>query len=54
MNAWTEVFKDRQRGCIGDTYQFLIEKFASGAGKKGGEFYTPEQVSVLLAKTACP
>ncbi len=39
---------------IGDTYQFLIEKFASGAGKKGGEFYTPEMVSVLLAKLLAP
>lgn len=39
---------------IGDTYQYLIEKFASGAGKKGGEFYTPEQVSVLLAKILTP
>lgn len=39
---------------IGDTYQFLIEKFASGAGKKGGEFYTTEQVSVLLAKLLGP
>lgn len=39
---------------IGDTYQYLIEKFASGAGKKGGEFYTPERVSVLLAKILSP
>ena len=39
---------------IGDTYQFLIERFASGAGKKGGEFYTPEMVSVLLAKLLAP
>ncbi len=34
---------------IGDTYQYLIERFASDAGKKGGEFYTPPQVSELLA-----
>lgn len=39
---------------IGDTYQYLIEKFASGAGKKGGEFYTPEKVSVLLARLLAP
>jgi type I restriction enzyme M protein len=39
---------------IGDTYQFLIEKFASDAGKKGGEFYTPPQVSELLAKLLQP
>ncbi|MBC8135872.1 MAG: SAM-dependent DNA methyltransferase [Fibrella sp.] len=35
---------------IGDAYMFLIERFASSAGKKGGEFYTPHGVSVLLAK----
>jgi len=35
---------------IGDAYMFLIGKFASGAGKKGGEFYTPPEVSILLGK----
>lgn len=35
---------------IGNAYMYLIENFASGAGKKGGEFYTPRQVSILLAK----
>ena len=35
---------------IGDAYEFLIDKFASDAGKKAGEFYTPKNVSVLLAK----
>lgn len=35
---------------IGDAYEFLIANFASDAGKKGGEFYTPGQVSSLLAK----
>jgi type I restriction enzyme M protein len=35
---------------IGNAYMYLIEKFASGAGKKGGEFYTPREVSILLAK----
>ena len=39
---------------IGNTYQYLIGKFASDAGKKGGEFYTPEEVSVLLAKLLAP
>lgn len=33
---------------------YLLEKFASGAGKKGGEFYTPHEVSVLLAKLVNP
>jgi type I restriction enzyme M protein len=35
---------------IGDAYEFLIANFASDAGKKGGEFYTPGEVSTLLAK----
>lgn len=39
---------------IGNTYIYLIEKFASDAGKKAGEFYTPYAVSTLLAKVAKP
>jgi type I restriction enzyme M protein len=39
---------------IGDTYIYLIERFASDAGKKAGEFYTPKQVSRLLAQVAAP
>ncbi len=35
---------------IGDAYEYLIANFASDAGKKAGEFYTPSQVSTLLAK----
>lgn len=39
-----------QRDVLGDAYEYLIGKFASGAGKKAGEFYTPQQVSMVLAK----
>lgn len=39
---------------IGDGYEYLIGKFASDAGKKGGEFYTPAEVSNLLAKLLKP
>lgn len=35
---------------LGDAYEYLIGKFASGAGKKAGEFYTPQQVSMVLAR----
>ena len=35
---------------IGGAYMFLIENFASDAGKKAGEFFTPKEVSTLLAK----
>lgn len=39
---------------IGNAYIYLIERFASGAGKKAGEFFTPAQVSKLVAKLAQP
>lgn len=39
---------------IGDSYEFLIERFAADAGKKAGEFYTPACVSTLLAKLVAP
>ncbi len=39
---------------IGDAYEYLISRFASDAGKKGGEFYTPSQVAILLAKLLEP
>lgn len=42
------------RDVIGDVYEFLIGNFASGAGKKGGEFYTPAEVSRLLATIVAP
>lgn len=39
---------------IGETYIYLISRFASDAGKKAGEFYTPRSVSTLLARLAAP
>ncbi len=39
---------------IGECYIYLISRFASDAGKKAGEFYTPTPVSILLAKLANP
>jgi type I restriction enzyme M protein len=39
---------------IGSTYEYLIARFASDAGKKGGEFYTPAEVATLLAKLLQP
>ena len=35
---------------IGNAYEYLISRFAADAGKKGGEFYTPGEVAILLAK----
>lgn len=43
-------FKDSEIDVLGDAYEFLIGQFAASAGKKAGEFYTPQQVSKLLAK----
>ena len=42
--------EDTKSDLLGDAYEYLIGEFAAGAGKKGGEFYTPAQVSRLLAR----
>ena len=39
-----------QSDVLGDAYEYMIGQFASGAGKKAGEFYTPQPISKLLAK----
>jgi len=39
---------------IGNTYEYLISRFASDSGKKGGEFYTPAEVSELMARLIQP
>lgn len=39
---------------IGNAYEYLISKFAAGAGKKAGEFYTPAEVSALIAELVKP
>lgn len=38
------------RDVIGDVYEYLIGRFAAGAGKRAGEFYTPPEISTLLAR----
>ncbi|MBV9217518.1 MAG: type I restriction-modification system subunit M, partial [Acidobacteria bacterium] len=42
--------EDTEADIIGDAYEYLISQFAAGAGKKAGEFYTPQEVSKVLAK----
>lgn len=42
--------QDTEADVLGDAYEYLIGQFASGAGKKAGEFYTPQEVSTILAK----
>lgn len=42
--------ENSENDILGDAYEYLIGQFASGAGKKAGEFYTPQQVSKILAQ----
>ncbi len=50
MNEIDFRIEDTKSDLLGDAYEYLIGEFASSAGKKGGEFYTPAQVSRLLAR----
>lgn len=43
-------FEENKIDAFGDAYEFLISNYASNAGKSGGEFFTPQSVSKLLAK----
>ena len=45
-------YNDTDNDTFGDTYEFLMQMYASSAGKSGGEFFTPQQVSELLARIA--
>lgn len=44
------VHSDLEIDMLGDAYEYLIGQFAATAGKKAGEFYTPQQVSKILAQ----
>ncbi|WP_397196055.1 type I restriction-modification system subunit M [Nocardioides rotundus] len=43
-------FEDSSIDLFGDAYEFLMQMYASQAGKSGGEYYTPQEVSELLAR----
>ncbi|MCK0131593.1 type I restriction-modification system subunit M [Flavobacteriaceae bacterium F08102] len=45
-------FEDNQIDLFGDAYEFLISNYAANAGKSGGEFFTPQSVSKLIAQLA--
>ena len=45
-------YNNTDNDTFGDTYEFLMQMYASEAGKSGGEFFTPQQVSELLARLA--
>ncbi|MCQ2218456.1 MAG: type I restriction-modification system subunit M [Paludibacteraceae bacterium] len=44
------TFEDHSIDAFGDAYEFLMKMYASGAGKSGGEFFTPQEVSEILAR----
>jgi type I restriction enzyme M protein len=43
-------FDDNTIDLFGDAYEYLMQMYASSAGKSGGEYYTPQEVSELLAR----
>ena len=45
-------YQDNSIDAFGDAYEFLMSMYASNAGKSGGEFYTPQEVSELLTRLA--
>lgn len=49
--AWSGI-EDNQIDLFGDAYEFLIGNYAANAGKSGGEFFTPQHVSKLIAQLA--
>ncbi len=53
LNALNKIdfqLEDANADVLGDAYEYLIGEFAANAGKKAGEFYTPQQVSTILAR----
>lgn len=50
LNEIDFKLEDIESDVLGDAYEYLISNFAAGAGKSAGEFYTPQQVSTILAK----
>lgn len=47
-----ENFTDNGNDTFGDTYEYLMQMYAANAGKSGGEFFTPQEVSEVLARIA--
>lgn len=53
LNALNKIdfqLEDTNADVLGDAYEYLIAQFAATAGKKAGEFYTPQSVSTILAR----
>ena len=45
-------YEDSENDAFGDAYEYMMGMYAANAGKSGGEYYTPQEVSELLAKIA--
>lgn len=52
MDLHSTNFEDNTIDTFGDAYEYLMQMYAGNAGKSGGEFYTPQEVSELLARLA--
>jgi type I restriction enzyme M protein len=52
LDFGTKDFNDNQIDLFGDAYEYLINKYAANAGKSGGEYFTPQSVSSLIARLA--
>jgi type I restriction enzyme M protein len=52
LNSGSGSFSANTIDLFGDAYEYLMQMYASTAGKSGGEFYTPQEVSELLARIA--
>ncbi|WP_411844443.1 type I restriction-modification system subunit M [Salinicoccus sp. HZC-1] len=50
LNTLPFIHSDMEIDMLGDAYEYMIGQFAATAGKKAGEFYTPQQVSKILAE----
>ena len=50
INSLSLEFDNAEIDVLGDAYEYMNGQFAAGAGKKAGEFYTPQEVSQILAE----
>lgn len=50
LNLGSASFSENKIDAFGDAYEYLMQMYASAAGKSGGEYYTPQEVSELLAR----
>src|SRR5712691_6580409 len=54
LNRYRLGLDDVEPDILGRAYEYLLRKFAEGQGQSAGEFYTPRQVGVLMARLLAP